>query len=73
MPSNIPLTFFGLLPAKQKALESIGFQIARRANRVRSETNRFENCTGRSTHKMQDPAMRGLCRSLALPNLVEHR
>jgi hypothetical protein len=49
MPTNISLTFWGRCQEIKKATENIGFQIARFANRLRSETNWFENCPARAT------------------------
>ena len=51
MPANISLTFWGRCQEIKKATENIGFQIARFANRLRSETNWFENCPARATHQ----------------------
>jgi hypothetical protein len=49
IPSNISLTFGDLAGENKKAAENIRFQTARFANRLRSSTNRFENCPARAT------------------------
>jgi len=49
IPSNISLTFGSLAGENKKAAENIRFQTARFANRLRSSTNRFENCPARAT------------------------
>jgi hypothetical protein len=41
MTSNISLTILTRCQERKRTTESLGFQIARSANRLRSETNRF--------------------------------
>jgi hypothetical protein len=52
MPSNISLTFLKRCQEIKKATENFGFKIARFANRLRSATNWFENCSARATIKI---------------------
>jgi len=47
--SNISLTFSGRRLENRKTAGDFGFQIAKFANRLRSATNRFDNCPARST------------------------
>jgi hypothetical protein len=49
MASNISLAFGSQCLEIKKETENIGFQIARFANRLKSSTNRFENCPARAT------------------------